>query len=58
MSRILPSQQLAGLCRQLAEQAQEGTEMEDLTHTLVRLGARKLVQELLEADVTELLAHV
>ena len=55
MSRIPPSQQLAELARQLAEQAREGTEVEDLTHALVRLGARKLIQELLEAEVTELL---
>lgn len=57
MSRIAPSQQLAGLCRQLAGHAWEGTEVEDLIHALVRLGARKLIQELLEAEVTELLGR-
>ena len=57
MSRIPPSQQLAELARQLAEQAREGTEVEDLTHALVRLGARKLIQELLEAEITELLGR-
>jgi len=57
MSRIPPSQQLAELARQLAEQAREGTELEDLTHALIRLGARKLIQELLEAEVTELLGR-
>ena len=57
MSRIPPSQQLAELARQLAEQAREGSEVEDLTHALVRLGARKLIQELLEAEITELLGR-
>ena len=41
----------------MAEQAREGTEVEDLTRALVRLGARKLIQELLEAEVTELLGR-
>jgi len=41
----------------LAEEAREGTEVEDLTHALIRLGARKLIQELLEAEVTELLGR-
>jgi len=57
MSRIPPSQQLAELARQLAEQAREGSEVEDLTHALIRLGARKLIQELLEAEITELLGR-
>jgi len=57
MSRIAPSQQLAELARQLAEQAREGGEVEDLTHALIRLGARKLIQELLEAEITELLGR-
>lgn len=45
------------MARQLAEQAREGTEVEDLTHALIRRGARKLIQELLEAGVTERLGR-
>lgn len=53
MRRIPPSQQLA----QLAEHLCQETDVEDLTSELVRLGARKLIQELLEAEVTETLGR-
>jgi transposase-like protein len=53
MRRIPPSQQLA----QLAEHLCRETDVEDLTSELVRLGARKLIQELLEAEVTETLGR-
>ena len=53
MRRIPPSQQLA----QLAEHRCRETDVEDLTSELVRLGARKLIQELLEAEVTETLGR-
>lgn len=49
MRRIPPSQQLAPL----AELVRQETDAEDLTSELVRLGARKLIRELLEAEVTE-----
>ena len=45
------------MAQQLADQAREGHEVEDLTHALIRLGARKLIQELLEAEVTEQLGR-
>ncbi len=53
MSRIPPSEQLAQLARRLAEEAREGGEAEDLTRALVRLGARKLIQELPEGEVRD-----
>src|SRR5690606_20281835 len=40
---------------QLAMGARQGTEAEDLTSTLVRLGARKLIEELLEAETSDIL---
>ncbi len=51
MSSIPPGQQPTELVRRLVEHAREGTEVEDLPHALIRLGARKLIQELLEARV-------
>jgi len=40
MTRIPPAEQLGQLAEQLAMGARQGTEAEDLTSTLVRLGAR------------------
>lgn len=57
MYRIPPSQQLAELARQLAEQARDGDAVVDLPHTLIRLGARKRIQGLLEAEITERLGR-
>lgn len=51
MARIPPSERL----RERAEELRRETEVEDLANALVRLGARKLIQELLEAEVTEAL---
>lgn len=53
MTRIPPSQELDQLVQQLRGQ-QDGT---DLTSALLRAGARKTMQELLEAEVTELLGR-
>ena len=53
MRRIPPSQQLAQLAEQLCREA----EVEELTSELVRLGARKLIQELLKGEVTETLGR-
>jgi putative transposase len=53
MARRPPSQQLA----QLAEHLDRETDVNDLTSELVRLGARKLIQELLEAEVTEVVGR-
>jgi len=53
MARIPPSERL----RERAEQLRRETEVEDLANALVRLGARKLIQELLEAEVTEALGR-
>jgi putative transposase len=53
MARIPPSQRLA----ERAEELREQTDASDLVNELVRLGARKLVQELLEAEVTEALGR-
>ena len=44
MARIPPAEQLGQLAEQLAMGARQGTEAEDLTSTLVRLGARKLIE--------------
>ena len=53
MTRIPPSQHLDQVVRQLSNQ-HEGA---DLTSALLRAGARKTIQELLEAEVTELLGR-
>lgn len=53
MARIPPSKQLAAHAEKLKEQ----TDAADLVNQLVRLGARKLVQELLEAEVTDTLGR-
>lgn len=53
MARIPPSQRLA----ERAEELREQTDASDLVNELVRLGARKLVQELLEAEVTDALGR-
>src|SRR5690606_30642524 len=55
MTSIPPAEQLAQLAEQLAMGARQGTEAEDLTSTLVRLGARKLIEELLEAETSDIL---
>jgi len=55
MTRIPPAEQLGQLAEQLAMEARQGTEAEDLTSTLVRLGARKLIEELLEAETSDIL---
>jgi len=55
MTRIPPAEQLGQLAEQLAMGARQGTEAEDLTSTLVRLGARKLIEELLEAETSDIL---
>ncbi|MFQ5933902.1 MAG: IS256 family transposase [Dehalococcoidia bacterium] len=53
MNRIPPSERLA----QVAGGLRRETDLDDLTSELVRLGARKLVQELLESEVTEALGR-
>lgn len=53
MTRIPPSQQLDQLVQELSDR-QDGT---DLTSALLRAGARKTIQELLEAEVTEVLGR-
>ena len=53
MNRIPPSERLA----QMVEELRKGDEVEGLTSELVRLGARKLVQELLEAEAEEALGR-
>lgn len=53
MNRIPPSERLA----QMAEGLRKGGEVEGLTSELVRLGARKLAQELLEAEAEEALGR-
>ncbi|MCL5959365.1 MAG: IS256 family transposase [Chloroflexi bacterium] len=53
MSRISPSERLS----QMVNELRQGTGAEDLTGELVRLGARRLVQELLEGEVTEALGR-
>ena len=53
MTRIPPSQQLDQLVHALRDQ-HDGT---DLTSALLRAGARKTMQELLEAEVTEVLGR-
>src|SRR5690606_27765542 len=40
---------------QLAREAKDGAQPEELTSTLVRLGARKLIEELLEAETADIL---
>jgi putative transposase len=53
MTRIPPSAQLDQLVQQLRDQ-HDGT---DLTGALLRAGARKTIQELLEAEVSEVLGR-
>ncbi|MCL6581909.1 MAG: IS256 family transposase [Firmicutes bacterium] len=53
MSRIPPSKRLS----QMAEELFDRSDGADLTGQLARLGARKLLQELLEAEVTEVLGR-
>ena len=53
MQRIPPSQQLDQLVQELRARQDET----DLTSELMRLGARKMVQELLEAEVSEQLGR-
>ena len=53
MTRIPPSAQLDQLVQQLRDQ-NDGS---DLTSALLRAGARKTIQELLEAEVTEVLGR-
>lgn len=53
MTKVTPRERLA----QIAEELGQETEVEDLTSELVRLGARRLVEELLEAEVSERLGR-
>ncbi len=53
MSRISPSGKLA----QLAEGFRRESDVDDLTGVLVRLGARKLMQERLEVEGGEFLGR-
>lgn len=53
MARIAPSELLAQRAAELRREAP----VENLTNELIRLGARKLIQELLEAEVTETLGR-
>lgn len=53
MSRIPPSEKLA----QLGESLRRGNDAEDLAGQLVRLGAQRTIQEMLEQEVTELLGR-
>lgn len=53
MEKVTPKECLA----QIAEELGQETEVEDLTSELVRLGARRLVEQLLEAEVTERLGR-
>jgi transposase-like protein len=53
MTRIPPSQELDQLVQQLRDQ-HDGL---NLTNALLRAGARKTMQELLEAEVTERLGR-
>ncbi|HZD59353.1 MAG TPA: transposase [Anaerolineae bacterium] len=53
MKRIPPSTELT----KLAEALRKDTEATDLTGELIRIGARRIVQELLEKEVEELLGR-
>jgi transposase-like protein len=53
MTRIPPSKRLS----QMASELSSRTDAEDLAGQLARLGARKLIQELLEAEVSETLGR-
>ncbi len=53
MKRIPPSDVL----EKLAEGLRKGSEASDLTGELIRIGARKVIQELLEAEVEETLGR-
>lgn len=55
MKRIPPVEQMAQLAEQMAVEARQGTQAEDLTSTLIQLGARKLIEELLEAETADML---
>lgn len=57
MSKIPPSTALAQWIEDVVAQARDRQDGQDLTSALVRLGARKLVQELLEGEVEELLGR-
>ena len=53
MTRIPPSKHLSQMVSELSSR----TDAEDLAGQLARLGARKLIQELLEAEVSETLGR-
>lgn len=55
MTRIPPAQGIAQLAERMAAEARQGTQAEDLTSTLIQLGARKLIEELLEAETADML---
>src|SRR5690606_15528260 len=55
MTRIPRRELLQQLADQLAREAKYGAQPEELTSTLVRLGARKLIEELLEAETADIL---
>src|SRR5690606_26391616 len=55
MTRIPRREPLQQLADQLAREARDGAQPEELTSTLVRLGARKLIEELLEAETADIL---
>lgn len=55
MTRIPRRELLQQLADQLAREAKDGAQPEELTSTLVRLGARKLIEELLEAETADIL---
>jgi transposase-like protein len=55
MKRIPPVGRITQLAEQMAAEARQGTQAEDLTSTLIQLGARKLIEELLEAETADIL---
>lgn len=55
MSRIPSTDRLMQWANELAQQAREGTKADDFTSQLIRLGARRLIEELLEAEVADVL---
>lgn len=55
MKRIPPVERIAQLAEQMAAEARQGSQAQDLTGALFQLGARKLIEELLEAETADLL---
>jgi len=55
MNRIPPSQQIKQAIRELLQAGVQGDD--DVLHTLLRLGAQRLVQEVLEQEIEDLLGR-